>query len=162
MRKDTDAAYSNFLKSGFLEETMRKNKDKGNTYHRIVKANKAAKKMGISYGRYMARLWEDRERTPICKEIKGKPQKEPERILLTGDEAAEYVRQLKIKAGTLVEESKDDLEEEIVEKSQYSQKNKLAYFNAEWSDVRKKLLPYQERLKNIYFVEEKNDDKNKK
>lgn len=161
-RKDSDAAYSNFLKSGFLEETMRKNKDKGSTYHRIVKANKKAKKMGLSYGRYMARLWEEKERTPIKKVEKPKKKKEPERMLLTGEEAAEYVRQLKIKAGTLVEESKDDLEEEVAEKSQYSQKNKLAYFNAEWSNVRKKLLPYQERLKNIYFVEEKNDDKNKK
>lgn len=65
MRKDTDAAYSNFLRSGFLDSEIKKNANKGRTYDRIVAANKAAKKMGISYGKYMAGLWEKHDRAPI-------------------------------------------------------------------------------------------------
>ena len=146
-RKDSDAAYNNFLKSGFLEETMKKNKDKGSTYRRIVKANKAAKKRGISYGRYMAGLWEDRERTPICKEIAEKPKKEPERILLTGDDAAEYIKQLKIKAGTW-EEPEVNRDESMGPNS----RKKVDMFNKEWTDICKHLMPYREKLKNVYLV----------
>lgn len=37
----------------------------GSNYQRIVAANKEAKKMGISYGQYMAGLWEKHDRPPI-------------------------------------------------------------------------------------------------
>lgn len=124
----------------------------GGNYKRIVEANKAAKKRGISYGRYMAGLWEDRERTPICKEIAEKPKKEPERILLTGDDAAEYIKQLKIKAGTWEEPKTNN------DKSQESR----ASVSKEWMDVCKKLMPYRERLKNVYLAEEKCNGKEKK
>ena len=144
MRKDTDAAYSNFLKSGFLEETMKKNKDKGSTYHRIVKANKAAKKKGISYGRYMAGLWEDRERTPNKKVEKSQRKKEPERRLLTGDEAAEYIKQLKIKAGTWEEPKHPKLSE--------NQRIKK-----EWNDICGKLRPYEEQLRSVQIVAKKEE-----
>ena len=67
MRKDTDAAYSNFLSSAFLSTEIRKNADKGRTYDRIVAANKAAaKRMGISYGKYMAGLWEKHDRARMA------------------------------------------------------------------------------------------------
>lgn len=146
MRKDTDTSYSNFLKSGFLEETMKKNKDKGSTYRRIVKANKAAKKKGISYGRYMAGLWEDRERTPIKKVEKPKKKKEPERRLLTGDEAAEYIKQLKIKAGTWEEPEASKLPE--------NQRVKRVMLK-EWNDICGKLRPYEEQLKSVQIVAKK-------
>ena len=139
-RKDTDAMYNNFLKSGFLEETMRKNKDKGSTYHRIVKANKKAKKMGLSYGRYMAGLWEEKERTPIKKIEKPKKKKEHERRLLTGEEAAEYIKQLKIKAGTWEELGSSKLPE--------NQRVKKVILK-EWNDVCGKLRPYEEQLKSV-------------
>ena len=146
MRKDTDTSYSNFLKSGFLEETMKKNKDKGSTYRRIVKANKAAKKKGISYGRYMAGLREDRERTPIKKVEKPKKKKEPERRLLTGDEAAEYIKQLKIKAGTWEEPEASKLPE--------NQRVKRVMLK-EWNDICGKLRPYEEQLKSVQIVAKK-------
>ena len=82
---------------------------------RIIKANQKARKKGKSYGQYMAGLWEEHERTPINKVIKEpKPKEEKKPRLLVGEEAAEYVRMLKLKAGSIKPENK---EEEKIAKS---------------------------------------------
>lgn len=125
----------------------------GDAYKRIVKANKEAKKRGVSYGKYMAGLWEERERTPIKHTFIEKPKKKKSvKTLLTGDEAAEYIKQLKIKAGTWEEPKTNN------NKSQESR----ASVSKEWMDVCKKLMPYREQLRNVYLAEEKCNGKEKK
>ena len=118
-------------------------------YYRIVTANKKAHEKGLSYGQYMAGLWEEKERTPIKKEIKEvKKKKTSEAVVLTGYEAQEYIRQLKIKAGTWTE---DDI------KAKYKGKNSSDYYdyykadklNTEYLDIRKMLIPYFDRLKHV-------------
>lgn len=148
MRKDVDKSGNDFAKSVFLDLEVRKNADKGATYHRIVNANKKAKKMGLSYGRYMAGLWEEKERTPIKKIEKPKKKKEPERRLLTGDEAAEYIKYLKIKAGTWEEPKASKLPE--------NQRVKKVMLK-EWNDICGKLRPYEEQLKSVQIVAKKEE-----
>ena len=154
MRKDTDAAYSNFAKSVFLDMEVKKNADKGRTYDRIVAANKAAKKQGISYGKYMARLWEDRERTPIefgnfnkYSKPSNKAQQKNALKMLEGVEAAEYIRKLKVKAGTY--------EEPITStawNASGAEKEKAKLLNTKWSDACKELRANPEKVKNIKMV----------
>ena len=121
----------------------------GSNYQRIVAANKEAKKMGISYGKYMAVLWEERERTPIKHKFVERPKKkEPVKTLLTGDEAAEYIKQLKIKAGTW--------EEPIALKLPENQRVKKVILK-EWNDICGKLRPYEEQLRMVQIVAKKEE-----
>lgn len=149
-RKDTDAAYSNFLRSGFLDSEIKKNANKGRTYDRIVAVNKAAKKMGISYGKYMAGLWEKHDRAPIdfgnFEKYSRKAEHKKAPKLLEGVDAAEYIRKLKVKAGTYEEpEAKADARSG-------AEKEKAMLLNTEWSDVVKKLRENPEKVKNIRMV----------
>lgn len=131
----------------------------GSNYQRIVAANKEAKKMGISYGKYMAELWEKHDRPPIefgnfnkYAKPSNKAQQKNALKVLEGVEAAEYIKQLKIKAGTWEEPKTNN------NKSQESR----ASVNKEWMDACKKLMPYREQLKNVYLAEEKCNGKEKK
>lgn len=133
--------------------------DFGKTYNRIVIANKKAKKKGISYGKYMAGLWEEKERTPINKniEVKPKEEKKPGYVLLTGEEAAEYVRQLKIKAGTIIEEptakTKRDTNGHVIAE----ESKKARILNKEWPAICKMLRPYMKELENVKIAKTKKE-----
>lgn len=148
MRKDTDAAYSNFLRSGFLDSEIKKNENKGRTYDRIVAANKAAKKMGISYGKYMASLWEKHDRTPIdfgnFEKYSRKAEKKTPKVL-EGSEAAEYITALKVKAGTYREPQ--------ARCSDYcasgAEKEKAKLLNLKWSDACKVLRENPDKIKGV-------------
>ena len=153
MRKDTDAAYSNFAKSVFLDMEVKKNANKGRTYDRIVAANKAAKRMGISYGKYMAGLWEKHDRAPIefgnfekYAKPSNKAQQKQALKVIKGNDAAEYIRKLKVKAGTY--------EEPVATANVRSgaEKEKAMLLNTEWSDAVKKLRENPEKVKNIKMV----------
>jgi len=154
MRKDTDTAYSNFAKSVFLDMEVKKNADKGRTYDRIVRANKAAKRMGISYGKYMAGLWEKHDRAPIefgnfnkYAKPSNKVQQKNALKVLEGVEAAEYIRKLKVKAGTYEEPTASTTWD-----SSGAEKEKAKLLNTKWSDAVKKLREHPEKVKNIAMV----------
>lgn len=123
----------------------------GKTYYRIVEANKAAKRLGISYGKYMAGLWEKYDRTPIdfgnFEKYKKKP-KQPK--LLQGAEAGEYIRKLKIKAGTY-----DEPTAHPAQNASGAEKEKAKLLNTKWSDAVKKLRENPEKVKNIKMVEKR-------
>lgn len=157
MRKDTDAAYSNFLRSGFLDSEIKKNENKGRTYNRIVKANKAAKAMGISYGKYMAGLWEKHARPPIefgnfnkYANSNSKTQQNQTLKVLEGVDAAEYIRKLKVRAGTYEEPTAKPARD-----ASGAEKEKAMLLNTKWSDAVKKLRENPEKVKNIKMVERK-------
>lgn len=125
----------------------------GKTYYRIIEANKAAKRMGISYGKYMAGLWEKHDRAPIefgnfTKYAKpsNKAQQKKALKVLKGNDAAEYIRKLKVKAGTY--------EEPVATANVRSgaEKEKAILLNTEWSDAVKKLRENPEKVKNIKMV----------
>lgn len=116
-------------------------------YYRIVEANKRAKAMGISYGKYMAGLWEENERIPIIQNDFEKYKKKPKQPkLLEGEEAAEYIRKLKVKAGTY--------EEPVATAGTRSgaENEKAKLLNARWSASVKKLRENPEKVKNIKMV----------
>lgn len=122
----------------------------GKTYYRIIEANKQAKKMGISYGKYMAGLWEKHDRTPIdfgnFEKYKKKP-KQPK--ILQGTEAGDYIRALKSKAGTL-----EEPEAKVEHKKSGKYANAIDYekaklLNAEWSEICKPLREHPEKLRNV-------------
>lgn len=151
MRKDVDTSRSDFAKSVFLDLEVKKNADKGATYRRIVKANKAAKEKGVTYGKYMAGLWEEHARAPIdfgnfdkYRIPKQKIMKEQKTAmkLLEGDEANEYIQKLKEKAGAQEPKAKaqpwksDDLE-------------KARILNEKWSDACKELREHADKIKNM-------------
>ena len=125
----------------------------GKTYYRIIEANKAAKRMGISYGKYMAGLWEKHDRAPIefgnfekyAKPSNKAQQKEALKVL-KGNDAAEYIRKLKVKAGTY--------DEPVATANVRSgaEKEKAILLNTEWSDAVKKLREHPEKVKNIRVV----------
>ena len=123
----------------------------GKTYYRIVEANKQAKKLGISYGKYMAGLWEKYDRAPIdfgnFEKYKEKP-KQPK--LLEGAEAGEYIRKLKVKAGTYEESTAKP-----ARNASGPEKEKAMLLNAKWSDAVKKLRENPEKVKNIKMVEKR-------
>ena len=129
----------------------------GKTYYRIIEANKRAKAMGISYGKYMAGLWEQNERIPIIQNDfekysrMTKKKKAPK--LLKGVEAAEYIRKLKVKAGTY--------DEPVATANVRSgaEKEKAMLLNTEWSDAVKKLRENPEKVKNIKMVRKEKERK---
>ena len=116
---------------------------------RIIKANKKAKKMGKSYGQYMAGLWEENERVPIIQndfeKYKRKAQAKKQPRVLEGVEAAEYVTALKVKAGTYREPQ-----------ARYSgynasgaEKEKAKLLNSKWSDACKVLRENPDKIKGV-------------
>ena len=118
-------------------------------YYRIVEANKRAKAMGISYGKYMAGLWEENERVPIIQndfeKYKRKAQQKKAPKVLEGTEAAEYVTALKVKAGTYREPQ-----------ARYSgynasgaEKEKAKLLNLKWSDACKVLRENPDKIKGV-------------
>lgn len=117
----------------------------GKTYYRIIEANKQAKKMGISYGKYMAGLWEKHDRIPIdfgnFEKYKKKP-RQPK--LLEDDEAAEYIRKLKVRAGTYEESTAKP-----ARNASGPEKEKAMLLNTKWSDACKELRANPEKVKNI-------------
>ena len=118
-------------------------------YYRIIEANKQAKKLGISYGKYMSGLWEKHDRIPIdfgnFEKYKKKP-KQPK--LLEGAEAGDYIRALKSKAGTLEEpEAKVDRKNGKHANAVDYEKAKL--LNAEWSKVCKPFREHPEEVKRM-------------
>jgi hypothetical protein len=125
----------------------------GKTYYRIIEANKQAKKMGISYGKYMAGLWEKHDRAPIefgnftkyAKPSNKAQQKEALKVL-KGNDAAEYIRKLKVKAGTY-EEPKASAK---YNSSADGEKAKL--LNTKWSDACKELRENPEKVAGIEIV----------
>ena len=125
----------------------------GKTYYRIIEANKAAKKLGISYGKYIAGLWEKHDRPPIkfgnfnkYSKPSNKAQQKNALKVLSGNDAAEYIRKLKVKAGTY-EEAKAK-----ADAGSGAEKEKAMLLNTEWSDAVKKLRENPERVKNIKMV----------
>lgn len=121
----------------------------GKTYYRIIEANKRAKAMGVSYGKYMAGLWEENDRTPIdfgnFEKYKKKP-RQPK--LLEGAEAGDYIRKLKVKAGTYEEqEAKVDRKNGTHANAADYEKAKL--LNTEWSKVCKPLREHPEEVKRM-------------
>ena len=118
-------------------------------YYRIVEANKRAKALGISYGKYMAGLWEENERIPIIQndfekyKRNAKQKKAPK--LLEGVEAAEYVTALRVKAGTYREPQ--------ARYSDYcasgAEKEKAKLLNLKWSDACKVLRENPDKIKGV-------------
>ena len=126
----------------------------GKTYYRIVEANKQAKKMGISYGKYMAGLWEKHDRPPIefgnfekYAKPSNKAQQKNALKVLEGVEAAEYVRKLKVKAGTYYEPTASP-----AWNASGAEKEKAKLLNTKWSNAVKKLRENPEKVKNIKMV----------
>ena len=133
----------------------------GSNYQRIVAANKEAKKMGISYGQYMAGLWEKHDRPPIefgnfSKYTKpsNKAQQKNALKVLEGVEAAEYVRKLKVKAGTYEEPTAS-----TAWNASGAEKEKAKLLNTKWSNAVKKLRENPEKVKNIKMVEKRKKHK---
>ena len=123
----------------------------GKTYYRIVEANKQAKKMGISYGKYMAGLWEKHDRPPIefgnfnkYAKPSNKAQQKQALKMLTGNDAAEYIRKLKVKAGTYEESTAKP-----ARNASGPEKEKAKLLNTKWSDACKELRANPEKVKNI-------------
>ena len=126
----------------------------GKTYYRIVEANKRAKAMGISYGKYMAGLWEQNERIPIIQndfeKYSRKAQQKKALKVLEGADAVEYIRKLKVKAGTYEESTAKP-----ARNASGPEKEKAKLLNAKWSDAVKKLRENPEKVKNIKMVEKR-------
>ena len=118
-------------------------------YYRIVEANKRAKALGISYGKYMAGLWEENERIPIIQndfeKYKRKAQAKKQPRVLEGVEAAEYVTALKVKAGTY-HESKIDVTKYNSHGGDYE---KAKYLNEHWTKAVKELRMHPEAVKDV-------------
>ena len=123
----------------------------GSNYQRIVAANKAAKRMGISYGKYMAGLWEKHDRAPIdfgnFEKYSRKAEQKKAPKLLEGADAAEYIRKLKVKAGTYEEPTAKPARD-----ASGAEKEKAMLLNTKWSDAAKKLRENPEKVKNIRMV----------
>lgn len=134
----------------------------GSNYQRIVAANKEAKRLGISYGKYMAGLWEKHDRPPIefgnfnkYSKPSNKAQQKNTLKMLEGVEAAEYVRKLKVKAGTY--------EEPIAStawNASGAEKEKAKLLNTKWSNACKELRANPEKVKNIRMVRRKRSESN--
>lgn len=125
----------------------------GSNYQRIVAANKEAKRLGISYGKYMAGLWEKHDRPPIefgnfnkYAKPSSKTQQKKALKVLEGADAAEYIRKLKVKAGTY--------DEPVATANTRSgaEKEKAMLLNTAWSDAVRKLRENPEKVKNIRMV----------
>ena len=126
----------------------------GSNYQRIVAINREAKKMGISYGQYMAGLWEKHDRPPIefgnfekYAKPSNKAQQKNALKVLEGVEAAEYVRKLKVKAGTYEESTVKP-----ARNASGAEKEKAKLLNTKWSNAVKKLRENTEKVKNIKMV----------
>ena len=126
----------------------------GKTYYRIIEANKAAKKLGISYGKYMAGLWEKHDRAPIefgnfnkYAKPSNKAQQKKALKVLTGNDAAEYIRKLKVKAGTYKEPTA-----KTAWNASGAERKKAKLLNTKWSDACKELRANPEKVKNIKMV----------
>ena len=120
----------------------------GSNYQRIVAANKEAKRLGISYGKYMAGLWEENERIPIIhndfEKYSRKAQQKKALKVLEGADAAEYIRKLKVKAGTYEESTAKP-----ARNASGPEKEKAMLLNTKWSDACKELRANPEKVKNI-------------
>ena len=119
-------------------------------YYRIIEANKRAKAMGISYGKYMAGLWEKHDRTPIdfgnFEKYKKKP-KQPK--LLEGAEAGDYIRALKSKAGTLEEPEAKAMPRKSGAYASNCDYEKAKMLNEQWSKVCKSFREHPEEVKRM-------------
>ena len=125
-------------------------------YYRIVEANKRAKALGISYGKYMAGLWEENERIPIIQNDFGKyerkaQQKKQPRVL-EGVEAAEYVTALKVKAGTY-----EEPKAETKYKGNGWEVEKAKYLNEKWYDAVRELRMHPEKIRDMKFKQKEMD-----
>lgn len=134
----------------------------GSNYQRIVAANKEAKRLGISYGKYMAGLWEKHDRPPIefgnfnkYAKPSNKSQQKNALKVLEGVEAAEYVRKLKVKAGTYYEPTAT-----TAWNASGAEKEKAKLLNTKWSNAVKKLRENPEKVKNIRMVRRKRSESN--
>ena len=122
-------------------------------YYRIVEANKRAKALGISYGKYMAGLWEENERIPIIQndfekyKRKAKQKKAPK--VLEGVEAAEYVTALKVKAGTYEEPEAKAMPRKSGAYASNCDYEKARMLNEEWSKVCKPFREHPEEVKRM-------------
>ena len=122
----------------------------GRTYYRIIEANKQAKKLGISYGKYMAGLWEKNDRAPIdfgnFEKYKERPKKPK---LLQGAEAGDYIRALKSKAGTLEEPEAKAMPRKSGAYASNCDYEKARMLNEEWSKVCKPFREHPEEVKRM-------------
>lgn len=122
------------------------------SHRRIVLANAKAKDLGLTYGKYMAGLWEKEHRVPIVKEFKKPEEKEPKRVLLKGEEAAEHIKQLKIKAGTWEEPKAKPKNPQDT-----NQIYKAKALNEQWPEIKRMLVPHIKKLEGIAIVSEKKE-----
>jgi hypothetical protein len=98
----------------------------------------------------MAGLWEKHDRTPIdfgnFEKYKKKP-RQPK--LLEGSEAGDYIRALKIKAGTYEEQEAKVERNKNGKHTNTSDYEKAKLLNMEWSKACKPLREHPEKFRNV-------------
>ena len=130
-------------------------------YYRIIEVNKRAKALGLSYGKYMAGLWEENERVPIIQndfeKYKRKAQAKKQPRVLEGVEADDYIRKLKVKAGTY-----DEPKASIKYNGNGWEVEKARYLNDHWYDAVRELRMHPEAVKDVKLKQRETNYRRKK